>query len=85
MACGLPIIGANEGGIPDLVGKENGILVQPEDISQIKSTILKMKDNKEMRIEMGKSNAAKILQNYSWEKIALAYKNIYLKNQKWAL
>jgi L-malate glycosyltransferase len=80
MACGLPIIGADEGGIPDLVGKENGILVQPEDISQIKSAILKMKDNKEMRIEMGKSNAAKILQNYSWEKIALAYKNIYLKN-----
>jgi L-malate glycosyltransferase len=85
MACGLPIIGANEGGIPDLVDKENGILVHPEDISQIKGAILSMKDNREMRIEMGKSNAAKILQNYSWEKIALAYKNIYVKNLKWTL
>ena len=76
MACGLPIIGANIGGIPDLVGKENGILVDPENISQIKCAIKTLKNSKEMRINMGKVNAEKIAHKYNWEKIALAYKFI---------
>ncbi|MEJ2614257.1 MAG: glycosyltransferase family 4 protein [Ignavibacteriaceae bacterium] len=80
MACGLPIIGANEGGIPDLVAQENGILVQPGNIEEIKSAIIFMKNNKEIRIKMGKANVEKILRNYSWEKIACAYKKIYLKS-----
>jgi glycosyltransferase involved in cell wall biosynthesis len=79
MACGLPIIGANQGGIPDLVGEENGILVEPENISQIKSAILLIKNNKDLRIKMGKANAEKIKQKYNWEKIATAYKDIYIK------
>lgn len=80
MACGLPIIGANQGGIPDLVSNENGILVQSEDIEQIKSAIITMRDNKEMRIHMGKINAEKIANKYNWKHIAEAYKEIYIKN-----
>ena len=80
MACGLPIIGAKQGGIPDLVSDENGILVQPEDIEQIKSAIITMRDNKEMRIKMGKINAEKIADKYNWKHIAEAYKEIYTKN-----
>jgi len=80
MACGLPIIGTNEGGIPDLVGKENGILVEPGNVEQIKSAILAMKSNKEMRIKMGKTNTAKIEMQYKWEKVALAYNRIYEKS-----
>lgn len=80
MACGLPIIGANEGGIPDLVGEENGILVEPGNVEQIKSAIIAMKINEEMRIRMGKANTVKIEQKYKWEKVALAYKDIYVKS-----
>ena len=77
MACGLPIIGADEGGIPDLVDKENGVLVKPGNVEQIKSAIIFMKNNKNLRIEMGKNNAAKMEQNYRWERVALSYENIY--------
>ena len=80
MACGLPIIGANEGGIPDLVDKGNGILVEATNVTQIKSAIMAMKTNKEMRIKMGKANAEKIEQNYKWEKVASAYYKIYEKS-----
>ncbi len=79
MASGLPIIGARQGGILDLVGEDNGILVDPENFSQIKCAILTMKNNKEMRIKMGKVNTEKIELNYKWEKVALAYNNIYEK------
>jgi glycosyltransferase involved in cell wall biosynthesis len=80
MACGLPIIGANEGGIPDLVGEENGILVEPGNVEQIKSAIIAMKTNEEMRIRMGKANRVKIEQKYKWEKVAIAYNRIYEKS-----
>lgn len=80
MACGLPIIGADKGGIPDLVSEENGILVETENISQIKSAIITMKNDKEMRIKMGKINAEKIANKYNWRHIAEAYKEIYTKN-----
>jgi len=77
MACGLPIISTNEGGIPDLVGEENGILVEAGNVVQIKSAIMAMKTNEEMRIRMGKTNRVKIEQKYKWEKVALAYNRIY--------
>ncbi len=80
MACGLPIIGADKGGIPDLVNEENGILVEPGNISQIKSAIITMKNDKEMRTRMGKINAEKIAEKYNWRHIAEAYKEIYLRN-----
>lgn len=80
MACGLPVIGANEGGIPDLVSFENGILVQPGNIEQIKSAIIKMKLNKEMRLLMGKANFLKIEQGYKWSNVASTYKDLYLKS-----
>jgi glycosyltransferase involved in cell wall biosynthesis len=80
MACSLPIISSNEGGIPDLVTSENGILVQPEDILQIKSAIILMKNNKEMRRSIGKANTEKITTFYNWESVASAYKNIYLES-----
>ncbi|MGE5810834.1 MAG: glycosyltransferase family 4 protein [Ignavibacteria bacterium] len=77
MACGLPVIGGNEGGIPDLVDAENGILVKPGSIEEIKSAIIFLKNNKELRIIMGKNNVKKMEQNYKWEKAALAYSRIY--------
>jgi len=80
MACGLPIISTDEGGIPDLVDEENGILVKPGNVEQIKSAIMAMKTNEEMRIRMGKANTAKIEQKYKWEKVALAYNRIYEKS-----
>jgi glycosyltransferase involved in cell wall biosynthesis len=80
MACGLPIISTNEGGIPDLVGEENGILVEPGNVEQIKSAIMAMKTNEEMRIRMGKANTVKIEQKYKWEKVAIAYNRIYEKS-----
>ena len=82
MACGLPIIGSNIGGIPDLVDKENGILVEPGNIDEIKNAILKMKVSKEMRIKMAEANRKKILECYAWEKIAKMHLSVYQRKIK---
>lgn len=77
MACGLPIIGANEGGIPDLVRKDNGILVDPENIEEIKSAIISLKNDSSAREKMSEANIKKITDHYQWRNVAKKYLDIY--------
>lgn len=56
MACGLPIVATNVGGIPEIVKKECGILVPPANSEKLKKAIFYMLDN---------------FKNYSKEKISL--------------
>lgn len=77
MACGLPIISTNEGGIPDLVNTENGILIKPGSVEEIKAAIIAMRTNEQMRKKMSEANINKMREQFKWEKVALAYKDLY--------
>lgn len=78
MACGLPIIGAKTGGIVDLVLKENGILVEPGGIDEIKEAIVEMrKKSNDMMQNMGKANRRRIDMYYSWKDVAQKYLDLY--------
>jgi L-malate glycosyltransferase len=77
MACGLPAIAGRTGGIPDIISEENGILVEPTDIDEIRDAILKMQENPELRRQMGYKNRHKVLDSYSWRNVAMMYQDIY--------
>jgi len=77
MACGLPVIGGFTGGIPSIISQENGILVEPREVNEIKKSILVMKDQPAVRKEMEGNNRKKVLEQYSWLKVAEMYQNIY--------
>lgn len=77
MACGLPIIGGRTGGVPDLVRKENGILVEPGNVDEIKDAIVKMKNSAQMRSTMGQLNRKRVELHYSWRSVAQKYLVIY--------
>ncbi len=77
MACGLPVIGSDAGGIPDLVGEDNGILVKPGNIEMIKRAIASMKASTEKKMQMGASNREKILGKYTWENVTNQYISLY--------
>jgi len=79
MACGLPIIGTDIGGIPDLVGKENGILTRPGNIEQIKRAILTLKNSQKQRAQMQLANRKRIIENYSWKSVANQHIALYQK------
>ena len=54
MACGLPIIASNVGGIPEsVIENQNGFIVSPKDPSVLATRILYLIDNPELRIGMG--------------------------------
>ena len=82
MSCGMPIIGTDVGGIPDLVAEENGLLVEPGNIAAIKSAILRLKASRALREEMGTANRKKIERSYRWSKIADQFLNLYEDQQR---
>jgi glycosyltransferase involved in cell wall biosynthesis len=63
MSFGLPIISTNVGAIPEVVNKENGIIVKPGDISALKNAILTVHKNKS--INYYKNNISKIRKGYT--------------------
>jgi len=77
MASSLPIIAAKTGGVVDLVKKENGILVQPGNIEEIKKAIVTMKNSYDMRVTMGKANRKRVIEHYSWKSVTQKYLEIY--------
>ncbi|MGB9980364.1 glycosyltransferase family 4 protein [Methanobacterium sp.] len=55
MASGKPVVATNVGGIPEVVNKETGILVNPEDPVGLAEAIDKILQNKELKENMGKT------------------------------
>ena len=75
MACGTPVIASNNSSLPEVLG-ENALYVDPYDIHQIASSILKIYENTEF-LEPFINNGLKHIQQYSWEKSAEKHIEIY--------
>ncbi len=55
MAAGLPVIGTNLGGIPEIIVEgENGFLVAPGSPGQLADALVKLVDNQGLRVSMGR-------------------------------
>jgi glycosyltransferase involved in cell wall biosynthesis len=77
MACSVPIVASNIGGIPGVVKDgENGLLVPPGDTNALADTMIYLLENEEVREKMGK-NGRKKVEDYSWEKIAEMTEKVY--------
>lgn len=80
MASGLPVIGANAGGIPDLIDDEKtGFLVPAEGVEKTKAIIDRLRRliyEPELRKQMGEAARAKAEQ-YSWRNATQALVGFY--------
>lgn len=79
MASGLPVIGSNSGGIPDIIedGK-NGFLTAEKSPDQIADRIQRLISDKKLYDEMV-INARKTAENYDYSQIAICYKELLEK------
>lgn len=80
MACELPVIGSDIGGIPDIVqDNETGLLVPEKDIIRLSQTISKLIEDENLRDKLAINGYNRVRDIFSWEKIAEGYLKIYKK------
>ena len=74
MACGLPVISTNVGGIPQLVCPEGSILVSPGSPEELAKAILELLNNRSKQQQMGIANQTHVKQEHDiriiWPKLA---------------
>ena len=80
MAGSTPVVATRKGGIP-LAVKDgfNGFLIRPKNSKQIADACNKLLLNAELRAKMGKAARETVEKKFTWKKIALKYKRIYIK------
>lgn len=77
MATGKPVVAADDGGPAEIVDhKRNGFLVRPVDPDSYAEAIIHLLENRSIMQDMGDGAAFKA-KTYSWEKMAMAYSEIY--------
>jgi len=78
MACGLPVIASRIGGVVDVVedGK-SGILFEPGNVSELASAIVRLLRDDELRQRLGTEARKRIVENFSIEKVAEEYIELY--------
>lgn len=69
MACGLPVIASNRGGIPEVVGGA-GILLDPEDLPTLSASICRLLADVPLRRRLSVMGRMRAVQEFNWNRIA---------------
>lgn len=85
MACGVPVVGFNTGGIPDIITPfENGLLASRGDVLDLADKIIYMIDHPQERHEMGANARHTVAKSFSdslqAEKYMRLFENILAKS-----
>ena len=71
-ACGCPVIGSTEGGIPDAVeNNKNGLLVPADDIKSLTKAIEKFLEDKSFRRKIIDQGIERVNNGFTWEKLTI--------------
>ena len=78
MACGVPVVGSNVGGIPDIIKHgETGLLAAEKDPEDLADKILKLLDDKRLRKRVIENGLKLVRENFSWDVIAEKFLQVY--------
>lgn len=78
MASGVPVIGSNVGGIPDIIRDgENGFLVPEKDSATLAKKIIELLSSKDLADKFRTNGLLCVWNNFSWEKISGDFYTVY--------
>jgi glycosyltransferase involved in cell wall biosynthesis len=78
MACGLPVVASNVGGLPELVGNEkNGLLVEPRNEAQLAEAITSLLRDSDARKRYGVIGKEAVSQKFTKETMVVNTINVY--------
>lgn len=68
MACGVPVIGSNVGGIPDTIrDQEDGLLVEPRSVGSLAAAITQIIDDPLLATRLSEAAYEKVVNHYTWQ------------------
>ncbi len=78
LSCGVPIVGFDVGGIPEIVREgETGLLVPAKDVAGLRAAITSVVENKDARVRMSEAGRRYAVANYGLEIQARRYLELY--------
>ncbi len=78
MTCGIPVVGANNTSIPEVViDNKTGFLAKTSDLIDWEKKLDLLIDSPELRDKMGKSGRKFSMKNFTWDKVANKTLKIY--------
>jgi glycosyltransferase involved in cell wall biosynthesis len=78
MACGLPVVSTNVGGVPFLIDdRVHGILVPPRDPDAMASAVLELLDAPELGLELAGA-AIELIRSFSWKSSRFLWKQVFI-------
>ena len=80
MACGIPVIGSDVGGIKFSVKHgTTGLLVPPKDPAALASTIYELLSDEALRTRMCKNAVCRVNRHFTWSKVTANLLSVYQK------
>lgn len=67
MACGIPVVASDIGGLPEVLNKEAGLLAKPGDTLSIAAALESLITNADLRQTLGKNGRARATSTYNWQ------------------
>jgi len=75
----VPVVATRVGGIPEVVEDGmTGVLVEPRNVEQLAQAIIRLLENPELRLEMGRKGREYVLAHYQWDENATEMEKIYV-------
>ena len=80
MACGIPVIASNAGGLPEVVEHEKcGFLITPGDVNTLAKYMLILIENEDLRKKMGTTARKIAIKKFHPDKIVPQYESLYTR------
>jgi glycosyltransferase involved in cell wall biosynthesis len=78
MACGLPVVATNVGGLPEVVADKNtGLLVPPRDAGALASAVVKLANDESLRRAFGERGRARAEERFALAQTARQWKTVF--------
>lgn len=81
LACAKPVVATNISGLKEVVkDQKTGIIVEAGDIGQIAAAIVRLANNEQLRMEMGKRGRIRVRENFTIDKMINNFEAIFENN-----
>lgn len=77
LACRTPVVATRVGGMPEIVGDDAGILVEPSDPAALADALVCLLEDEELRRRMGNAGRRRVETTFSWQSVAARAETLY--------